>query len=65
LAAAALFAAVALSTAACGDDGPPCVKSHTEQGPPIYVKSGNVMVPIPQSHTVCDEYAPESTGADQ
>jgi hypothetical protein len=31
-----------------------CLASHTEQGAPIYMKMGNMMVPIPQTRSVCD-----------
>lgn len=54
---AALFPALA----GCGDSEPkgPCVRSHQEQAPPVYVRSGNVLIPVPGGmHTVCDEYGP-------
>ena len=54
---AALLLAACLTTSACDDRE--CIKSHTEPAAPIYVKSGNVYIPIPQTRTVCDEYADE------
>lgn len=45
--------------AGCGDEGP-CVRSHQEYQPPIYVKSGNVMVPVGGGMVdVCDERGPK------
>lgn len=61
---AAVLVAASLSVVACGSgDDRECIKSHTEQRPPIYIKSGNVLVPVDQSVTVCDEYAPEPSGS--
>lgn len=63
----ALLAAVAAAAllTACGESEPKgdCVRSHQEQVPPTYVKSGNVLIPVGGgTRTVCDEYTPVEDG---
>lgn len=57
---AAAVALLAALLSGCGEDRGPCIRSHQEYQPPIYVKSGNVMIPVGGGTvTVCDEYGPK------
>lgn len=55
----ALLLAAAPLLVACGTEKGPCLHSHQEYSPPIYIKSGSVMVPVGGGmHDVCDKRGP-------
>lgn len=51
---ASIASVLVLSACSDGVDRGECLESHRKWYPPVYVKMGQMMVPIDQTRTICD-----------